>query len=137
MCIRDRVGLGLVAILLSLPTIAMLAVPYGIASLYVNELAVLEIARWTLLAAGIFIVADGMMNVAMGALRGMGDVWVPMFMHIFAFWCVGVPVAWGSAFYFDLGAVGLQIGIGAAVFLSVGLQVVRFSLVSKRPVNLT
>ncbi len=129
------VGLGLVAILLSLPGLAMLIVPYGIASLYVNEVAILEITQWTLFAAGIFIIADGMMNVAMGSLRGMGDVWVPMFMHIIAFWCVGVPVAWISAFTYDLGAVGLQVGIGAAVFLSVGSQVVRFSIVSRRPIK--
>jgi len=129
------VGLCLIAILLALPGLAMLLVPHGIASLYVKELEVLEIAQWTLLAAGVFIVADGMMNVAMGSLRGMGDVWVPMFMHIIAFWCVGVPVAWMSAFYYGLGAVGLQVGIGAAVFLSVGSQTLRFSIVSRRPIK--
>jgi len=131
------VGLSLIALLLALPGLAMLVVPHGIAALYVNEPEVLEIARWTLFAAGVFIIADGMMNVALGSLRGMGDVWVPMFMHIIAFWCVGVPVAWISAFYYDLGAVGLQVGIGAAVFLSVGSQVIRFSIVSHRPIKRT
>lgn len=129
------VGLGLIAIILTPPAVVLLIIPYIIASLYVNELAVLEIAQWTMLAAGVFIVADGMMNVIMGALRGMGDVWVPMFMHIFAFWCVGVPAAWVAAFHFDYGAVGLQMGIAIAVFLSVIAQVTRFSIVSKRAVK--
>ena len=129
------VGLGLIAIILAPPAIFLLISPHAVASLYINELAVLEIAQWTMLAAGVFIVADGMMNVIMGALRGMGDVWVPMFMHIFAFWCVGVPFAWVAAFQFDYGAVGLQMGIGVAVFLSVVAQVARFSIVSKRAIK--
>jgi len=129
------VGLGLVALFLAGPGLAMMVVPYGVASLYVNEVPVLEIAEWTLFAAGIFIVADGMMNVVMGALRGMGDVWVPMFMHIIAFWCVGVPVAWTAAFHYELGAVGLQVGIAVAVFLSTVGQIIRFAIVSVRPIK--
>jgi len=129
------VGLGLIAIILAPPAIFLLISPHAVASLYINEVAVLEIAQWTMLAAGVFIVADGMMNVIMGALRGMGDVWVPMFMHIFSFWCVGVPVAWVAAFYFRYGAVGLQMGIGVAVLLSVIAQVTRFSIVSKKAVK--
>lgn len=131
------VGLGLIAIILAFPAFLLLVIPHAIASLYVNEIAVLEIAQWTMLAAGTFIVADGMMNVIMGALRGMGDVWVPMFMHIFAFWCVGVPTAWIAAFNLNYGAVGLQIGIAVAVFISVAAQMMRFSIVSKRAIRRT
>jgi MATE family, multidrug efflux pump len=131
------VGLGLIAIILAGPSILLLIMPLSIASLYVKEVAVLEIAQWTMLAAGVFIVADGMMNVIMGALRGMGDVWVPMFMHIFSFWCIGVPFAWAAAFYLGYGAVGLQMGIGVAVFLSVVAQVTRFAIVSKRAIKRT
>lgn len=129
------VGVGLVGAVLAIPSLLILALPQGVATLYVNELAVLEVARGTLFIAGIFIAADGMMNVVMGALRGIGDVWLPMVMHIVAFWCVGVPTAWIAAFRFDLGAVGLQIGIASAVFLSVVAQGIRFAIVSKRQVR--
>lgn len=129
------VGLGLIGCILVVPTFIILGAPQWVATLYVNDLAVLEIAAGTMFVAGLFVAADGMMNVAMGALRGMGDVWVPMFMHIFAFWLAGVPTAWLAAFHFGQGAMGLQYGIAVAVFLSVAMQTMRFAIVSKRAVK--
>ncbi|MEQ9518415.1 MAG: MATE family efflux transporter [Parvibaculum sp.] len=129
------VGLGLVGVILLIPSLIILTAPHWLATLYVNDDAVLDIATGTMFVAGIFVAADGMMNVAMGALRGMGDVWLPMVMHIIAFWIAGVPTAWIAAFHFGQGAMGLQYGIAVAVFLSVAMQTIRFSIVSKRAVK--
>ena len=129
------VGLGLVGMILLVPSVIILAAPHWVATLYVKDDLVLDIATGTMFVAGVFVAADGMLNVAMGALRGMGDVWLPMVMHIIAFWLAGVPTAWLAAFHFGQGAMGLQYGIAVAVFLSVTMQTLRFAIVSRRTIK--
>lgn len=129
------VGMGLAGLFLVIPMIFMVAIPAGLAELYVSDPDVIEIARWTFLIAGLFLMADGVMNVAMGACRGAGDVWTPMFLHILSFWVMGVPLAWALAFPLEMGAVGLQIGIAVAVYLSALGQMTRFYIVSRRPIR--
>ena len=121
--------------ILLVPSVIILAAPHWVATLYVKDDLVLDIATGTMFVAGVFVAADGMMNVAMGALRGMGDVWLPMVMHIIAFWLAGVPTAWLAAFHFGQGAMGLQYGIAVAVFLSVTMQTLRFAIVSRRTIK--
>ena len=118
-----------------MPSVIILAAPHWVATLYVKDDLVLDIATGTMFVAGVFVAADGMMNVAMGALRGMGDVWLPMVMHIIAFWLAGVPTAWLAAVHFGQGAMGLQYGIAVAVFLSVTMQTLRFAIVSRRTIK--
>jgi MATE family multidrug resistance protein len=100
----------------------------------VNDPAVWEISRRTLTAVGLMIVIDGVMTVTMGALRGMGDVRWPAFMHGIAFWVVGVPAAYALAFLAEIGAVGLILGISVAMLLSLVLLGFRFRLVSARAI---
>ncbi len=108
--------------------------PQTLSAMYVNDPAVWEISRRTLTAVGLMIVIDGVMTVTMGALRGMGDVRWPAFMHGIAFWVVGVPAAYALAFLAEIGAVGLILGISVAMLLSLVLLGFRFRLVSARSI---
>jgi MATE family multidrug resistance protein len=110
------------------------AFPSAIASAYVDDAAVQAIARQTLTAVALMVVIDGVMTVTMGALRGMGDVRWPAFMHGIAFWVVGVPTAYALAFSADFGPVGLILGISLAMLISLILLGWRFRLVSSRAV---
>ena len=80
------------------------------------------------------VIIDGVMIVTMGALRGMGDVRWPAFMHGIAFWIVGVPSAYALAFPAGLGAVGLILGISLGMLTSLILLGFRFRIVSTRTV---
>lgn len=126
------VGAALGSAFMILPAVLFLTAPLAIAAVYVADPEVLDVAFWTITIAGLFVVFDGAMNVVMGALRGAGDVWVPMGLHIVAFWVVGVPAAWMCAFTLELGAAGLQIGIAIAVALSMAAQMIRFRTISRR-----
>jgi len=109
--------------------------PKAINDAYVNDPAVWAISRQTLAAIALMVVIDGVMVVTMGALRGMGDVRWPAFMHGIAFWIVGVPLAYALAFPAGIGAVGLILGISLAMLVSLVLLGLRFRRVSQRAIQ--
>ena len=127
-------GISLAFLIMCVFGLAVAAAPQTIAATYVNDAAVLRIARQTLTAVALMVVIDGVMTVTMGALRGMGDVRWPAFMHGIAFWVVGVPVAWALAFPGGFGPVGLILGISLAMLISLILLGLRFRLVASRAV---
>jgi len=108
--------------------------PKAINDAYVSDPAVWAISSQTLTAIALMVVIDGVMIVTMGALRGMGDVRWPAFMHGIAFWVVGVPIAYALAFPAGIGAVGLILGISLAMLVSLVLLGFRFRLVSARAI---
>jgi MATE family multidrug resistance protein len=126
----SAIGLGF---LFALPWgLVMAFVPGRIAALFVEDPDVVAIATGTLRIAGLLVAFDTMMGVAMGALRGMGDVWMPLWLQSAAFWFVSVPLAWLLAVHLGIGAPGLFYGIAAGVFASLALLLPRFGLVSAR-----
>lgn len=108
--------------------------PETISAAYVSEAAVQAIARQTLTAVAVMVVIDGVMTVTMGALRGMGDVRWPAFMHGIAFWLAGVPAAYALAFPAGIGPVGLILGISLAMLISLILLGLRFRVVAARAI---
>jgi MATE family multidrug resistance protein len=65
--------------------------------------------------AGVFQMADGTQVAAAGALRGLQDTRVPMFLAAFGYCGVGFGAGWYFAFPEGLGAVGLWWGLCAAL----------------------
>jgi len=106
--------------------------PQTISAAYVDDPAVQAIALQTLTAVAVMVVIDGVMTVTMGALRGMGDVRWPAFMHGIAFWVAGVPAAYALAFPAGIGPVGLILGISLAMLISLILLGLRFRVVARR-----
>jgi MATE family multidrug resistance protein len=127
-------GIALAFLLMALFGLSVSLFPLTISAAYVHDEAVWAISRWTLTAVGLMIVVDGVMIVTMGALRGMGDVRWPAFLHGTAFWVVGVPAAYALAFSAEFGAVGLILGISLAMLLSLVLLGFRFRMVAARTV---
>jgi multidrug resistance protein, MATE family len=66
----------------------------------------------------------------MGALRGLGDVWVPLWLQSAAFWFIAVPVAYYVGIVWEFGANGLFVGIGAGIAASLALLLPRFRIVA-------
>jgi multidrug resistance protein, MATE family len=114
--------------------LGLVSSPQAIAAAYVDDLAVQAIALQTLTAVAVMVVVDGVMTVTMGALRGMGDVRWPAFMHGIAFWVAGVPAAYFLAFPAGFGPVGLILGISVAMTISLILLGLRFRVVARRAI---
>jgi MATE family multidrug resistance protein len=127
-------GIVLAAMIMSGFGLTVALLPQTISAAYVADEAVWAISRQTLTAVGLMVVVDGVMTVTMGALRGMGDVRWPAFMHGIAFWAVGVPAAYLLAFPAGIGAVGLILGISLAMLLSLILLSFRFRVVASRAI---
>ena len=93
---------------------------------------VVGIASKLLIIAAIFQISDGIQVVVLGALRGLQDVKVPMYMTFVAYWILGFPISFYLGIYTDLGAVGVWIGLlvgltAAAIFLYI-----RFTKLTKK-----
>ncbi|HSM40157.1 MAG TPA: MATE family efflux transporter [Afifellaceae bacterium] len=108
--------------------------PELVASIYGLEGAALKITAATIAAGGLVLVFDGMMGASLGALRGVGDVWVPLGLQIVAFWVVAVPLSALFAIGHGIGAPGLWYGILCGVGLSIVFMAARFRTVSRRTI---
>ncbi len=83
---------------------------------------VISIAAKLLLVAAVFQISDGIQVVVLGALRGLQDVKIPMYITFVAYWIIGFPISYYLGLKTDLGAVGVWIGLiggltAAAIFL--------------------
>jgi MATE family multidrug resistance protein len=67
---------------------------------------VIEIASQLLFVAA-FFKSDGIQVVVLGALRGLQDVKIPMYITFVAYWLVGFPISIYLGLYTDLKAAGI------------------------------
>lgn len=103
--------------------------------LYIDDSSVISIASLLLIVAAIFQISDGLQAVGLGVLRGMADVKVPTAATFFAYWIVGLPTGYFLAFQFELGAVGVWIGLLIGLTVSAIILVSRFNIISKRVIK--
>jgi MATE family multidrug resistance protein len=85
-----------------------------------------------LLVAAIFQISDGIQVVVLGALRGLQDVKVPMYITFVAYWVVGFPISFYLGVYTSLGAVGIWIGLLAGLSFAALFLYLRFSRLTKK-----
>ena len=83
--------------------------------------AVLAVAVPMLAMAAAFQLFDTLQVTAAGALRGLQDMRVPMWIATIAYWGLGLPAGWWLAFHAGFGATGvwggLVVGLAAAALL--------------------
>lgn len=78
--------------------------------LFTSDPVVVEVAAGLLIVGAFFQVFDGIQVVLLGALRGIADVRIPMFMAFFSYIVVSLPVSYLLAFVFNFGYSGVWIG---------------------------
>jgi MATE family multidrug resistance protein len=83
----------------------------AIVALYTNDVAVAALASTLLLYAATFQFPDGIQVMSAGALRGLKDTRVPMFIAMFAYWGLGMPLGAGLGLGWAWGAPGMWIGL--------------------------
>lgn len=67
--------------------------------------------------AGVFQIGDGVQVVAIGCLRGLGDLRSPVVANIVGFWVLGLPLGCWLAFGRSDGPAGLWWGLVAGLFV--------------------
>ena len=95
---------------------------------------VILIASKLLLVAAVFQISDGVQVVVLGALRGLQDVQVPMYITFVAYWVVGFPISYYLGKYTELGAIGIWIGLLAGLTTAALFLYIRFHKLTNRQV---
>ena len=97
-----------------------------------NTLEVIEIASKLLLVAAVFQLVDGLQVVVLGALRGLQDVKIPMYMTFVAYWVIGFSVSIWLGIYTSLGAVGIWLGLCAGLTAAAVMLYARFEYITRK-----
>ena len=99
---------------------------------YINNQEIILIASKLLLTAAIFQISDGIQVVVLGALRGLQDVKIPMYITFVAYWIVGFPISYYLCEYTNLKAVGIWIGLLAGLSFAAIFLYIRFNRLTKK-----
>ncbi|MBF2708364.1 MATE family efflux transporter [Flavobacterium soyangense] len=93
---------------------------------------IIIIASKLLLVAAVFQISDGIQVVVLGALRGLQDVKIPMYITFVAYWVVGFPTSYYLGKHTNLGATGIWIGLLAGLSSAALFLYIRFARLTKR-----
>ena len=97
----------------------------------VSVTEVIKISADLLLVAAVFQISDGIQVVVLGALRGLQDVKIPMYITFVAYWIIGFPISIYLGLYTDLKAVGVWIGLLAGLTAAALFLYIRFHFLTK------
>lgn len=100
----------------------------------IDNQEIIGITAQLLLVAAVFQISDGIQVVVLGALRGLQDVKIPMYITFVAYWVIGFPVSFYLGRYTDLGAVGIWIGLLVGLTASALFLYLRFTRLTKKMV---
>lgn len=113
-------GIGLAAAFMSTTALAMVLAPEALIAIYLDpwapeNAALVAYAIPFLMIAAAFQLVDGVQAVGQGALRGLQDTRVPMWIAIFSYWVPGFGLAAGLGLGTALEGVGVWIGLATGL----------------------
>ena len=115
-----QAGWAAILLVLAIQAISALAfvlVPVLFIRPFSVEPAVVVIAVQLLGIAAAFQLFDGLQVTATGALRGLGETRLPMFVSLVGYWVSGLPLGWWLCFRGGYGVNGLWLGLAASLSL--------------------
>ena len=121
----------------ALSALVLLLGRHALVGLYTHDAAVAALATSLLLYAAAFQFPDGIQVLSAGALRGLKDTRVPMFLAAFAYWGIGMPLGAGlglglGGFTPAMGPRGMWLGLIAGLTVAALLLGGRFLRSSRR-----
>ena len=116
------IGTGFMAVTAS----AMVLAPEWLLAIYIDpwdagNAALVGFALQYIVIAAAFQLVDGMQAVAAGALRGLQDTRIPMWIAVFSYWVPGFGIAVFLAFHTPLEGTGVWIGLATGLTSSAAL----------------
>jgi MATE family multidrug resistance protein len=127
-----RAGYALVLATQATSALVLLTGRHAIVALYTGDAAVAALAASLLLYAAAFQFPDGIQVLSAGALRGLRDTRVPMWLAAIAYWGIGMPLGAGLGLYLGWGPRGMWIGLIAGLTVAALLLGRRFLRCSGR-----
>lgn len=110
----------------------MLLAPQLLLSLYIDtrdpaNASLIAFASSFLIVGAAFQISDGLQVVVAGALRGLKDTRVPMWIAIFSYWVPGFGIAATLGFATPLGETGIWLGLAAGLSIAAVLLMWRWN----------
>jgi MATE family multidrug resistance protein len=100
---------------------------------YTDNAQTLAMAVPALVIASAMFLPDALQVVAAQALRARGDVWLPTYTHLASYIVIMAPLAWWLGIPMHMGVNGIALAVVIASFISGGLLLGRFWMLSRRP----
>lgn len=122
-------GFLLSGIFMGLNGVILILTRHFLASLYINDPEVINLAASLILVAAFFQISDGLQVVGLGALRGMADVRIPTWITLLAYWILALPIGYVTGILLSFGALGVWIGLLAGLTVTAILLILRFKRV--------
>lgn len=89
-----------------------------IIALFTTDMAVHKLAMQLLLAAVFYQIVDAWQVTSAGILRGIQDTAAPMWITLFSYWCVGLPIGIYLSRFTTMGALGFWMGLIAGLSMA-------------------
>jgi multidrug resistance protein, MATE family len=124
-------GLCLSGLIMLISAVVYGLLGHSIANAFNSDSAVVALTANLLLIAGLFQIADGVQVTAMGGLRGLADVRVPMILAFIYYWLCAIPIGYVAAFMLGAGAVGIWAGLATGLFIAAITLTTRFWLLTR------
>jgi MATE family multidrug resistance protein len=117
-------------------TLSAIVLVFGgvyLAALFTQDPAVIALAALLMGYAAVFQYPDGLQAMSAGALRGLKDTRVPMFITVFAYWGLGLPLGYWLGLVKGQGAPGLWTGLILGLSVAACLLGWRFWRLARKP----
>jgi MATE family multidrug resistance protein len=105
------------ATFMSCAALAFWTIPGVLTRAYTPDPRVIDTSVAILFVAGFFQLFDSSQVVVTGALRGLGNTHTPMLVHLGGYWLLGLPLGYVLCFQYKWGAVGMWVGLSAALIV--------------------
>jgi len=130
------IGMVIMLFTQTLSASSMFLFPELIVRIYTEDAAITTIAVGLLFYSAIFQYADGIQICAAGALRGLKDTLVPMFINILSYLLIGLSVGYYLTFNKAMGPAGMWIGMIVGLSFGAVLLLGRFLYKSSQLIHL-
>jgi MATE family multidrug resistance protein len=124
MRLSGKVALGVGVCFVLTPCFLFITFPSILASYFINEIPVIQLAIPLIITAGVFQVSDSLQSISQALLRGLGDFRFPSIITFICYWIIGLPIGAFLCFKLEWNALGIWIGF----LISLSLQAVFFSI---------
>ncbi len=104
----------------------------AVASETIDNAEIIDITSKLLLVAAVFQISDGIQVVVLGALRGLQDVKIPMYITFVAYWVIGFPISYYLGKCTSLESTGIWIGLLAGLSSAALFLYIRFHNLTKK-----
>ncbi len=113
-------------------SLIMLLAPHALIGLFIDtsvstNATIVQMATTFLSLAALFQIADGAQAVGAGMLRGLHDGRVPMLYALLGYWGIGLPLGALLAFKFQMGGIGIWIGLATGLAVVATLMMWRWA----------